>query len=91
MFRTSHSGAGIATRSYVTLIIIRSLLSVRRWSKGRQFTSFNIAVTLEVYLKSLVAHLAAFLWTVSTLFISLSWWGYHTVEAYSSCGLTGVL
>ena len=63
-----------------------------RWSKGRQFTSFNIVVTLEVHLKSLVAHLAAaLLCTASTLFISLSWWGYLTVEAYSSCGLTWVL
>ena len=41
---------GIATRSYVTLYIITSRLSMRRWSKGRQFRSFNIAVTLEVYL-----------------------------------------
>ena len=28
--------------------------------------SFNIAVKLEVYLKSLVAHLTALLWTSST-------------------------
>ena len=35
---------------YVTLYIIKSLLSMRRWSKGRQFRSFNIAVTLGVYL-----------------------------------------
>ena len=50
MFRTSNLGAGIATRSYVALYIIKSLLSMRRWSKGRQFRSFNIAVTLEVCL-----------------------------------------
>ena len=29
---------------------IRSLLSMRRWSKGNQFRSFRIAVTLEMYL-----------------------------------------
>ena len=44
---------------------------MRRWSKGRQFRSFSIAVTLDVYLLSLVAYIAAILWTVSTLFISL--------------------
>ena len=44
-----YSGAGIATRSYVTLYIIRSLLSMRRCSKGCQFRSFNIAVMLEVH------------------------------------------
>ena len=51
VFRTRYSGAGIAKMSYVTLYIIKSLLSMRRWSKGRQFRSFNIAVTLEVYLR----------------------------------------
>ena len=40
----------VTSRSYVTLYIIKSLLSMRRWSKGHQFRSFNIAVTLEVYL-----------------------------------------
>ena len=44
MCRTRYSGGGIATMSYVTLYIIRRLLSMRRWSKGRQFRSFNIAV-----------------------------------------------
>ena len=34
----------------VTLYIIKSLLSMRRWSKGRHFRSFNIAVPLEVYI-----------------------------------------
>ena len=35
VFRTRYSGAaGIATRSYVNLYIIKSLLSMRRWSKG---------------------------------------------------------
>ena len=48
--RRRYSGAGIATRSYVTLNIIRSLLSMRRWSKVCQFRSFNIAVKLKVYL-----------------------------------------
>ena len=48
VFRTRYSGAGIATRSYVPLYIIKSLLSMRRWSKGRQYRSFNIAVTLKV-------------------------------------------
>ena len=67
-------------QGYVTLYIIMSRLSMRRWSKRRQFRSFSIAVTLEVYLQSLVAHLAA-LWTASTLFISVVVWGYHTVEA----------
>ena len=61
------------------------------WSKGYQFRSFNIAVTLEVYLNSLGAHLAARLYTASTLFVSLLWWGYHTVEAYFGCDLTRVL
>ena len=42
----TYSGAGIATRSYVTLYIIKSLLSMRHCSKGRQFRSFNLAVTL---------------------------------------------
>ena len=55
VFRTRYSSAGIATRSYVTLYVIKSLLSMRRWSKGRQFRSFNIAVTLEVYLYSAFA------------------------------------
>ena len=32
------------------LVHHQSLLSMRCWSKGRQFRSFNIAVTLEVYL-----------------------------------------
>ena len=48
VFRTRKSDAGIATRSNVTLYIIMSRLSVRSWSKGRQFRSFSIAVTLEV-------------------------------------------
>ena len=50
VFRTRYSGARIATRSYVTLDIIKSLLSMRRWPKGYQFRSFNVAVTLDVYL-----------------------------------------
>ena len=78
------SDAGIATRWYVTLYIIMSRLSMRRWSKGRHIRSFNIAVTLEVYLESLVAHLVALLWTASTLFISVVVWGYQTVEVYSN-------
>ena len=36
--------------SYKVMYIIKSLLSMHRWSKGRQFRSFNIAVTLKVYL-----------------------------------------
>ena len=84
VFRTRKSDAGIATMSSVTLYIITSQLSMRRWSKGRQLRSFSIAVTLEVYLLSLVAYLAALLWTASTLFISVVVWGYHTVEAYSN-------
>ena len=44
------SDAGIATMSYVTLYIITSRLSMQCWSKGRQFRSFSMAVTLEVYL-----------------------------------------
>ena len=36
MFRTRYSGAGLRTMSYVTLYIIRSILSMRRWSKGCQ-------------------------------------------------------
>ena len=35
---------------------------MRRWSKGGQFRSFNIAV----------GHLAVLFWTASTLFLSLS-------------------
>ena len=62
---------GIATRSYVTLYIIMSQLSMQRWSKGPQFRSFSIAVILEVYLQSLVALHAALLWTASTLFTSV--------------------
>ena len=50
VFRTTKSDAGIATRSSVTLYIITSRLSMQRWSKGRQFRSFSIAVTLEEYL-----------------------------------------
>ena len=50
VFRVRYSGAGKATRSYVTLYIIRCQLSMRRWSKGRQFRLFNIAETLVVYL-----------------------------------------
>ena len=40
-----------------------------------EFRSFNIAVRQEVYLKSLVAHLASLLWTASTVFIAWSRWG----------------
>ena len=36
MFRTRYSGDGIGIMSYVTLYIIKSILSMRRWSKGRQ-------------------------------------------------------
>ena len=50
VFRTRLSDAGIVTRSYVILYIITSRLSMRRWSKGRQFRSFSNAVALEVYL-----------------------------------------
>ena len=50
VFRTRKSDAGISTRSYVTLYINTSRLSMRRWSKGRQSRPFSIAVTLEVYL-----------------------------------------
>ena len=71
VFHTRQSDAGIAMRSYVTLYIIMSQLSMQRWSKGPQFRSFSIAVTLEVYLQSLEAHLAALLWTASTLFTSV--------------------
>ena len=39
VFRAKYSGAGIATRSYVTLYIIRCLQSMRRWSKGRQYSN----------------------------------------------------
>ena len=41
--------AGIATISYVTLYIIMNWLTMQRSSKERQFRSFSIAVTLEVY------------------------------------------
>ena len=40
----------VTTRSYVNLYSTRSLLSMRRWSKGRQFRSFKLTVALEVYL-----------------------------------------
>ena len=33
----------------MTLYIIMSRLSMQRWSKGPQFRSFSIAVTLEVF------------------------------------------
>ena len=46
-----------------------SQLLIQRWSKGPQLRSFSIAVTLEVYLQSLVAHLAALLWTASSPFL----------------------
>ena len=60
--------------SYVTLYIIKSLLSMRRYFKGCQLKSFNIAATLKVYLWSLDALFAALYWTASILVISLSWW-----------------
>ena len=41
-----YSDAGIATRSYVTIITRR--LSMRLWSSGRQCMFFGILVTLEV-------------------------------------------
>ena len=52
MFQTRYSGAGIATRSYVTLYNLHHQKSTvyAALSMGRQFRYFNIEVTLEVHL-----------------------------------------
>ena len=81
----------MATRSYVTLYIRTSRLSMRRLSKGRQFRSLSMAVTLDMYRKSRVTHLAALRCTDSSLLMSIAVCGDHTVEAYSNCGRTKVL
>ena len=48
VFGVRYWDAGIATRPYVTLYSIIRRLSMRLWSRGRQFRSFIMAVTLEV-------------------------------------------
>ena len=47
VLRMRYWDAEIATRSYVTLYSITRRLSMRLLSRGRQFGSFGIAVTLE--------------------------------------------
>ena len=44
VLRVRYWDAGIATRSYVTFYSIKRRLSMRIWSRGRQFKSFTIAV-----------------------------------------------
>ena len=82
----------MATRSYVTLYIRTSRLSMcrlARWSKGRQFRSLSMAVMLDVYRESRVTHLVALRYTDSSLLMSVAVCGDHTVEAYSNCGYCG--
>ena len=49
-----------------------------------------IAETLEVHRWSLNTRWAAARWTFSILLMSFCLWGFHTVAAYSSFGLTKV-
>ena len=50
VLRIRYWNVGITTRSYVTLYNIIRRLPMRLWPRERQFRSFNMAVTLEVYL-----------------------------------------
>ena len=72
VLQMGYSDAGIATRSSVILYIVTRRLSIRRCSRGSQFRSFIIAIMLEVYPTSRVAHLADLILTASTFWITVT-------------------
>ena len=89
VLRVRYWGAGIAKRSYVTLYSIIRRLSLRLWSRGRQFRSFSSdagSVSIISIHPPGSPPLDGFHFQYSSGNV-----GDHTVEPYSNCGLTSVL
>ena len=81
----------VATIPFVIWYSMQRREWTRLSSSGCQFSSFNIAVTLDILSCWLVTHMAARRCTFSIACFCLVSRGSHTEAAYSRCGRTSVL